>query len=514
MAVYEQSALLRCKDENGNEYLLYPITRLDCVDGAEDLVHYDKDQELTAVQKAQFLKNIGGLCAPVSAQANQFLKVSAVDANGNVTAVETYDIPTGSGSDDLTMIIEEADYENIMPDGTYILSSPVGLNVGETYYVSWDGVEYEVEAQDLGELEGASEGAVGIGNLQIIEMSGNDEPFAIISDPHGVIVFSLLVTEPTTHRIAVYQKGDPLATETYVKDYVKQSISGKITILEEKTYSNFITPEGIEGLVTYDTCKPFDFNIGETYYVNWDGTEYEVIAQDVYSETSTYVAMGNLTVLGLNGNDEPFAIVFDEDIITILSLLDTEPTEHTVSVYQKTGSGVVSSWNDLMDKPFGEEKSSVILFDGSYEAKYYASDSFWQGGYIPSISDVHLTNGETYIVTFDGIEYVCECTILNGFPFVGNPAVMGDTDNGIPFAIVEDVTGQTFGEPAFSWVPTPSSNPTADLTVSYNIKLVSECVSITKIDSKYLPMDVIDARINELITAALVSLPKAEEASF
>lgn len=96
MAVYEQTTLLRCKDENGNEYLLYPITRLDCVDGAEDLVHFDKDQELTAVQKAQFLKNIGGLCAPVSAQANQFLKVSAVDSNGRVTAVETTTVEGGT----------------------------------------------------------------------------------------------------------------------------------------------------------------------------------------------------------------------------------------------------------------------------------------------------------------------------------------------------------------------------------------------------------------------------------
>lgn len=103
MAVYEQSALLRCKDENGNEYLLYPITKLDCVDGAEDLVHYDKDQELTAGQKAQFLKNIGGLCAPVSAQANQFLKVSAVDANGNVTAVESIDIESSGCDVDATL---------------------------------------------------------------------------------------------------------------------------------------------------------------------------------------------------------------------------------------------------------------------------------------------------------------------------------------------------------------------------------------------------------------------------
>ena len=98
MSVYEQSMLLRCKDANGNSYLLYPITQLDCVDGAEDLVHFDKEQELTAVQKAQVLKNIGGLCAPTSAQVNKFLKVSAVDADGNVTAVTAVEM-TGSTPD-------------------------------------------------------------------------------------------------------------------------------------------------------------------------------------------------------------------------------------------------------------------------------------------------------------------------------------------------------------------------------------------------------------------------------
>lgn len=98
MSVYEQSMLLRCKDENGNSYLLYPITQLDCVDGAEDLVHFDKEQELTAVQKAQVLKNIGGLCAPTSAQVNKFLKVSAVDGSGNVTAVTAVEM-TGSTPD-------------------------------------------------------------------------------------------------------------------------------------------------------------------------------------------------------------------------------------------------------------------------------------------------------------------------------------------------------------------------------------------------------------------------------
>lgn len=59
MAVYEKSMLLRCRDAAGNVILLYPITKLDCVDGAEDLVHYGAAQELTDAEMAQARSNIG-----------------------------------------------------------------------------------------------------------------------------------------------------------------------------------------------------------------------------------------------------------------------------------------------------------------------------------------------------------------------------------------------------------------------------------------------------------------------
>lgn len=47
MAVYDKDGLLTYKDDDGNKYLLYPITRLDCVDGAENLV----DQDALAVKQ-------------------------------------------------------------------------------------------------------------------------------------------------------------------------------------------------------------------------------------------------------------------------------------------------------------------------------------------------------------------------------------------------------------------------------------------------------------------------------
>lgn len=97
MAVYEKNTLLMCRDADGNKFLLYPITKLECVDGAEDLLHYGAAQDLSDGEKAQVLANIGALPTPPTANVGQFLRVAAVDAYGRVTAVEAVDMPTGGG---------------------------------------------------------------------------------------------------------------------------------------------------------------------------------------------------------------------------------------------------------------------------------------------------------------------------------------------------------------------------------------------------------------------------------
>lgn len=100
MALYEKNALLTCKDEAGNKYLLYPITRLDCVDGADDLLHYGSAQELTDEEKAQARENIGAIPAPIGSKVGQLFRVAAVDAYGGITAVETIDWSSASVSNE------------------------------------------------------------------------------------------------------------------------------------------------------------------------------------------------------------------------------------------------------------------------------------------------------------------------------------------------------------------------------------------------------------------------------
>lgn len=64
MAVSEKDVLLTGKDAAGNNILLYPITRLDNVDGAEGLVHHDLAQELTDTEKTQARSNISAAKQP------------------------------------------------------------------------------------------------------------------------------------------------------------------------------------------------------------------------------------------------------------------------------------------------------------------------------------------------------------------------------------------------------------------------------------------------------------------
>lgn len=116
MAVYEKGMLLRCKDEAGNSYLLYPVTTLDYVEGAEDLLHYGA-QELTDEEQAQARTNIGAIPAPTTAAVGQYIRVAAVDANGKITAIEAVDAPSGGGGGSSTVDGETLVLTNATVDG-------------------------------------------------------------------------------------------------------------------------------------------------------------------------------------------------------------------------------------------------------------------------------------------------------------------------------------------------------------------------------------------------------------
>lgn len=77
MAVYEKNALLTGKDDAGNKNLFYPITKLECVDGAEELLSFGAAQELTDAQKEQARTNVG---AAASDHTHTSITTAQIDA--------------------------------------------------------------------------------------------------------------------------------------------------------------------------------------------------------------------------------------------------------------------------------------------------------------------------------------------------------------------------------------------------------------------------------------------------
>lgn len=80
MAIVEQNVLLSQKDASGNRNLLYPVTKLECVDGSETLLDFGQAQTLTDAQKAQARANIGAAEAGASATAITADQISALFA--------------------------------------------------------------------------------------------------------------------------------------------------------------------------------------------------------------------------------------------------------------------------------------------------------------------------------------------------------------------------------------------------------------------------------------------------
>lgn len=100
---------------------------------------------------------------------------------------------------------------------------------------------------------------------------------------------------------------------------------GMVEILPDTTIEYI---EG-DGHVAY--IPSLVLEVGKTYIVKWNGTEYTCVGQDVsaFMETECAVALGELSDFGLNGNGEPFALIWAEGLV----MAETDTTDPiTISI--------------------------------------------------------------------------------------------------------------------------------------------------------------------------------------
>lgn len=130
-----------------------------------------------------------------------------------------------------------------------------------------------------------------------------------------------------------------------------------------------------------------------------------------------------------------------------------------------------ADWNTMLNKPFGEEIGEAIAKD-----KTMTVDS--DMGLVPEDGVLPFVAGNTYVVTWDGKDYECEAVnaTMMGVPIigVGNLAMAGGEDNGLPFGIV---TVPSYGFSAYG----------AKTAGTYTFSIFE--TTIEKIESKYLGLD-------------------------
>ena len=340
---------------------------------------------------------------------------------------------------------------------------------------------------------------------------------------------------------------DDYALKTYVQDEIaKIEVSGgsaftEVDIMTEHNIGPFMQNSNYGGAylcgANFDTddngyiIPKFNFNVGDEFVVVWDDGVHPVTVQDASHMGQGCFAVGHAEAFGIYGNNEPFVIGWDSLGVTFFTLESTKPY-HKIRIYKKVahpvvpiftdsdegkvlsvkdgelswenggsggvvgGASVQADWNQVDDtqfsyihnKPFGEVFATTTLVDGSYRY-YYDVGNGWQPDVIPITSDIHLVDGETYTITWNGDKYDSATGTFMGCMAIGNlGALVDNPDDNIPFIIFEDRDNTVGLGAGFLFMMVDDPDPAVTTEVMIDIKVEYEGVLTRQIDNKYLPI--------------------------
>lgn len=236
-------------------------------------------------------------------------------------------------------------------DCQYTCETPFAIEVGNTYVVNWDGIEYVCEAYML-------DGTPAIGNTSEFGGKGNGEPFCVgyIHFENETFVYSF--DDLTTHTFSVSGIIYNTINPKYIKDMYYEKLESNDIVLIDNVVLNVFEDTEL-GFYRQYTDYYIDFvgTEGQTYFVIWDGVEYECVCQGIVED----FGVGNANIMGSYGStsNEPFAIHHSssEDAICVSA---KDNGVHTLSIIQRGMSTVVHQI-DAKYLPILEEVSEVIL---------------------------------------------------------------------------------------------------------------------------------------------------------
>lgn len=333
----------------------------------------------------------------------------------------------------------------------------------------------------------------------MIELKGTFSPVKVLKGNINAVSVGLasgMIPVPSTAEVG--QILSVLAVDDEKKLTAVEAIDKPETPLFDLTSAGLpaITPDGVPVELETDTTEilaavskgavVFKLNAelgGEVIPANIVGT---CICSNIGEETASVIC--------------PF--VMDELGFVLLSVYPQRIEAVYMPHSMIAGSGGVSSWNDLTDKPFGEEGGEVEIFP-EQELTFTGSSGTYTLESAPAL--FVLVEGETYRVVLDGTEHELVCALDYYGALVLSHYVLnesGEPTDGT-FVIMygsAEVTGTEGGATAVSVFD--SSN-----TATHTLGIYQNGTTIKTLDAKFLPMDAIDARID----AKLAEMPDVSE---
>lgn len=342
-------------------------------------------------------ENLGGVVLSCYDSANEYIKSVLSDGS----AIKCCKIPKQSTNIEQLWSISE--------DGIVISSSTA--NSTKKFRITVDD-DYNVSATNTSDSVSKA-----LATTEYVDNSVSN-PLNITSAAVGQIAKITAVDDsgkPTAWETVDMPSGGsipkPLTYDYMPEGYPTKSVQ-TTTLMEEQEVA--FTLSG--GLYTAQLTSAFEIVEGQTYTVNWDGTEYECVCVAIDSNP----CIGNLSNMGM-GDDtgEPFIYGYNiKEAVGMFGTLDTSAS-HTISV-KTTGEIATPIAEEFL--PAGVGTAAIIynsngnrysskltydelykrLLDGKQVVLHRASYNeylYLMGWMIKSKGDIDLTFGKNYTVT-------------------------------------------------------------------------------------------------------------------
>lgn len=311
--------------------------------------------------------------------------------------------------------VENAEFVN----SGYMLETPFAIVDGHTYIVNWDGVEYTCEAYPFN-------GFSIIGNTAEFSGKGNGEPFNIgyFKNENATIVGS--IDGLTTHTFSVTE----IVRHTIDPKYIKDMYYDNGIIVTELVPSQTVSGFAVMNDPIYGSENPFELTLvkGTTYIVNWDGTEYKLVAETLQGTPVIYVGNPYYMDKISPSNDMPFVIGYVTVNDATVIMTESTAESHVISITE--------AFHDIkqIDEkylPIMEKTLETVFETDSADDNNFVEDNTYK-----------MLSGQ-YVITVDGTSEAVEFIVVEveGYSYAqGNLCYIETVDGGIYFNFPDDAT--------------------------------------------------------------------------